>query len=74
MRGAVKESRTLEECLVISPTFPISRGWMDGTYWEMGLVFTIELTNNSCHPPGIPRVLYVEEKCLAVLIEEMIDP
>jgi hypothetical protein len=27
MRHDVKEVRTLEECLIASPTFPISRSW-----------------------------------------------
>ena len=45
---------------------------MDSTYWGPGLIFMVELTNNSCLPPGIPWVLYVEKECLAVLIEEMI--
>ena len=82
--GDVKEVRTSEECLIISPTFPISRGWAietyflwihtDGTYWGPSLVFMVELTNNSCLPPGIPWVLYVEKEGLAMLIEEMIGP
>jgi hypothetical protein len=47
---------------------------MDGTYWGTGLIFAVKLTNNSCVPHGIPWVLYVEKECLAVLIEEIIDP
>jgi hypothetical protein len=66
--------------LIISPTFPLSRGCdieifsldMDGTYWGTGLIFTVKHTKNSCFPPVIPWVLYVGKDCLAVLIEEMI--
>ena len=78
MSGDIKEVSTLEECFIISPTFPVFRGWAIETYflwiWIVltGLIFMVELTNNSCLPPGIPWVLYVEKKCLVVLIEEMI--
>jgi hypothetical protein len=47
---------------------------MDGTYGGPGLIFTVEFTNNSCLPPGIPWVLYVEKEGLAMLIDEMIGP
>ena len=83
MGGAIKEVRTSEVCLIISPTFLISRGWaietyfslnMDSTYCRTGLIFIVELTDNSCFPPGILWILYVEEECLLVLIGKKIGP
>jgi hypothetical protein len=46
---------------------------MDGTYWGTRLGFAVELTSNSCFPPGIPWVSNVEEECLAESIE-VINP
>ena len=44
MRGDIKEVKTLEECLIIFPTFPISRGWAIETYFLwIWIVFTGEL-------------------------------
>jgi hypothetical protein len=39
---------------------------MDGTHWGPGLIFTVELTNNSCLPPGIPWLIYVERVSYSV--------
>ena len=83
MRGDVTEVRTSEECLIISPTFPISTSWAIETYFlwismvltgELGWFFLVKLTNNSCLSPGIPWVSCVEKECHVAVIEEMIGP
>lgn len=79
MRGDVKDVRTLEECLIISPIFSISRVWeigqisldVDSTHWRPCFVFTLELTNN-CFLPGIPWVLHIEQGL--ALLTEVIGP
>lgn len=44
MRGDIKEVRTSEECLIISPTFQISSGWAIETYFLwIWLLLTREL-------------------------------
>lgn len=45
---------------------------VNSTFWGPKFVFTLELTNNTCFPPGILWVLNIEEEGLASLIEEVI--
>ena len=47
---------------------------VDSTHWRTSLSFAVELTSNSCFPPGIPWISNVEKEYLAESIEEMINP